>query len=48
MLTLLITGPNAPGKDIDVFLRSLVNELKELWNVGMAMLDVATKMSFSM
>ncbi|KAL2541929.1 Transposon protein [Abeliophyllum distichum] len=31
MLTLLILGPKAPGKDIDIFLRSLVDELKELW-----------------
>ena len=30
MLTLLIPGPNAPKKDIDVFLRPLVDELKEL------------------
>ena len=26
MLTLLIPGPNSPGKDMDVFLRSVVDE----------------------
>ncbi|KAL2525835.1 Uncharacterized protein Adt_10889 [Abeliophyllum distichum] len=31
MLTLLIPSPKAPDKDIDVFLQSLVDELKELW-----------------
>ncbi|XP_076952589.1 uncharacterized protein LOC143626347 [Bidens hawaiensis] len=30
MLTLLIPGPKSPGKDIDVFLRPLVDELKML------------------
>ena len=32
MLTLLILRPFAPSKDIEVFLRPLVDELKELWN----------------
>ncbi|XP_021811122.1 uncharacterized protein LOC110754366 [Prunus avium] len=31
MMTLLIPGPKAPSKDIDVYLRPLVDELKELW-----------------
>ena len=48
MLTLLIHGPNALGKDIDVFLRPLVDELKELWNEGVVVGDAATKMSFWM
>ena len=34
MLTLLIPGPNASRKDMDVFLRPLVDELKDLWNEG--------------
>ncbi|KAL2486914.1 RNA-directed DNA polymerase [Abeliophyllum distichum] len=42
MLTLLIPGPKAPGKDIDVFLRSLVNELKELWSGGIDTRDTKT------
>ncbi|KAL5552934.1 hypothetical protein UlMin_040335 [Ulmus minor] len=34
MLSLLIPGPQSPGKDIDVFLRPLIEELKELWENG--------------
>nr|GEV06943.1 hypothetical protein [Tanacetum cinerariifolium] len=30
MLTLLIPGPKSPGKDIDVYLRPLIEDLKEL------------------
>ena len=30
MLSLLILGPTSPGKDIDVYLQLLVEELKEL------------------
>ncbi|GJX48308.1 hypothetical protein Tco_0273498 [Tanacetum coccineum] len=31
MLTLLIPGPKSPGKDIDVYLRPLIDDLKDLW-----------------
>ena len=34
MLTLLIPGPSSPGKNMDVFLQPLVEELKELWETG--------------
>ena len=34
MLSLLIPGPQSPGKDMDIFLRPLVEELKELWESG--------------
>jgi len=34
MLSLLIPGRSAPGKDMDVFLQPLVEELKELWEEG--------------
>ena len=34
MLSLLIPGPQSPGKDMDVFLRPLIEELKELWENG--------------
>jgi hypothetical protein len=34
MLSLLISGPKSPGNDIDVFLQPLIDDLKELWNVG--------------
>nr|GEX80848.1 hypothetical protein [Tanacetum cinerariifolium] len=31
MTTLLIPGPKSPGKDIDVYLRPLIDDLKDLW-----------------
>ncbi|XP_062119146.1 uncharacterized protein LOC133832883 [Humulus lupulus] len=31
LMSLLIPGPKSPGKDYDVFLRPLIDELKELW-----------------
>ena len=48
MLTMLILGPNAPWKDFDVFLRPLVDKLKELWDEGVVVRDVAPKTSFRM
>ena len=45
-MSLLIPGPNVPGKDIDVFLRPLIDELKELWNVGVETYDASTQNSF--
>ncbi|GKB37404.1 retrotransposon gag domain, retroviral aspartyl protease [Tanacetum coccineum] len=32
MLTLLILGPKSPGKDIDVYLRPLIEDLQVLWD----------------
>ena len=43
MLSLLIPGPQALGKDIDVYLRPLVDELKELWENGVDTYDASTK-----
>ena len=34
LMSLLILGPENPGNDIDVFLRPLIDELKELWEWG--------------
>ncbi|KAD2805775.1 hypothetical protein E3N88_39152 [Mikania micrantha] len=48
MLTLLIPGPKSPGKDIDVFLRPLVDELKTLCTDGVQMRDAHTKTIFTM
>ena len=41
MLTLLILGTQSSKNDIDVFLRPLIDELKELWVNGIDMHDVA-------
>ena len=34
MLSLLIPSPHQPGNEIDIYLKPLVDELKELWVEG--------------
>ena len=46
MLSLLIDGPNSPGMDIDVYLQPLIEELKELWEVGVETYDEHSKQNF--
>ncbi|XP_019246468.1 PREDICTED: uncharacterized protein LOC109226124 [Nicotiana attenuata] len=48
ILSLLIAGPKAPGNNIDVFLQSLIEELNELWDVGVETYDASTKEIFQM
>ncbi|GKA99248.1 hypothetical protein Tco_0827185 [Tanacetum coccineum] len=49
MLTLLILGPKSPGKDIDVYLRPLIDDLKDLWaKPSVETIDVATGQKFNM
>ncbi|XP_076938147.1 uncharacterized protein LOC143606177 [Bidens hawaiensis] len=48
MLALLIPGPKSPGKDIDVFLSPLVDELNMLWEEGVRMRDASTDTIFNM
>ncbi|XXG68736.1 hypothetical protein AAC387_Pa06g1755 [Persea americana] len=48
MMSLLILGPNSPGNDIDVYLRPMVDELKELWHHGVSTYDASTKQTFQM
>lgn len=48
MLTLLIPGPKSPTKDIDIFLRHLVDELKLLLDEGVQMRDATTITIFTM
>ncbi|KAK2647305.1 hypothetical protein Ddye_014794 [Dipteronia dyeriana] len=40
--------PQSPGKDIDVFLQPLVDELKELWHVGVETYDVLSRQNFQL
>ena len=47
MLTLLISGPKQPGKDIDVYLEPLIDELKQLWE-GVVTFDSFKKSEFIM
>ncbi|GKC38256.1 hypothetical protein Tco_1050640 [Tanacetum coccineum] len=43
MLMLLILDPKSPGKDIDVYLRPLIDDLKDLWALkGVETIDIAT------
>ncbi|GJY86540.1 hypothetical protein Tco_0500566 [Tanacetum coccineum] len=49
MLMLLIPDPTSPGKDINVYLRPLINDLKDLWALkGVKTIDVATGQTFNM
>ena len=48
MLSLLIPGPTSLGNDINMYLQPLVEELKELWDVGVETFDVSSKKSFQM
>ncbi|XP_042472164.1 uncharacterized protein LOC122054799 [Zingiber officinale] len=48
MLTLLIPGPKQPGNDIDVYLEPLVEDLKELWGIGVETYDAFSKLVFNM
>ncbi|XP_063941318.1 uncharacterized protein LOC135149522 [Daucus carota subsp. sativus] len=34
MLTILVSGPHEPGNNIDVYLQSLIDDLKKLWEEG--------------
>ena len=46
MMTLLITEDL--GRSIDVYLRSLVDELKDLWTHGVRTYDKCTGMMFTL
>ncbi|GKF39054.1 hypothetical protein Tco_0119115, partial [Tanacetum coccineum] len=49
MLTLLIPGPKSPGKDIDVYLRPLIDDLKVLWDKkGVETTDIVLQQKFNM
>ncbi|KAL0454975.1 UNVERIFIED_CONTAM: hypothetical protein Slati_0836700 [Sesamum latifolium] len=48
MMSLLILGPRSTGKDIDVYLRPLIDELKELWDIGIETYDFYAKEKFQM
>nr|GEZ42910.1 hypothetical protein [Tanacetum cinerariifolium] len=49
MLSLLIIGPKSLGKDVDVYWRPLIDDLKDLWALeGVETIDVATSQKFNM
>ena len=48
MLSLHIHGPTAHRNDIDIYLQLLIDELNELWKVGVETYDASTKQNFCM
>ena len=46
ILSLVIPSPTSPGIAMDVYLESLVEELRELWNVGVQTYDASSKEVF--
>jgi len=46
--TIMIPGSKNPGKKLDVFLRPLIDELKNLWFVGVETYDVYRKEIFQL
>ena len=48
MMSLLISGPDSPGRDIGVYLRPFIDELKMLWDTGMETYDCVSKERFNM
>jgi hypothetical protein len=48
ILSLIIPGPSSLGMDIDVYLQPLIEELQELWNVGIRTFDASKKNNFVM
>lgn len=47
-LAIMIPGPKNPGKKLDVFLRPLIDELKNLWFFGVETYDVYRKENFQL
>jgi hypothetical protein len=45
-LSMMISGPKNLGKKLDVFLRPLIDELNNLWSVGVETYDVYRKEIF--
>ncbi|XP_047949382.1 uncharacterized protein LOC125195248 [Salvia hispanica] len=47
-LTVLVPGPRNPKDKLDVFLQPLIDELKQLWEVGVPTYDISLKQNFQM
>ena len=48
ILSLVILGPTSPEIAIDVYLQPLVEELRELWDVGVQAYDASSKEIFQL
>ncbi|KAL9379139.1 hypothetical protein Peur_027621 [Populus x canadensis] len=47
-LSMVIPGPSSPGRNIDVCLRPLIDELTQLWSPGALTYDISRKQNFVM
>ena len=47
-VSLLISGPNALVNDIDIYLQPFIEELKELWEIGVETYDKSKKEMFQL
>ena len=47
-LASVIPGPNNPKNKIDVFLQPLIDELRTLWDEGVAKYDIHANQTFKM
>jgi len=47
-LSMAITGPSRPGRNINICLQSLINELMQLWSSGALTYDILRKQNFLM
>ncbi|XP_033514313.1 uncharacterized protein [Nicotiana tomentosiformis] len=45
---MLIPGPGSPGDAIDIYLQRLIEELKELWEVGIETFDASSRQNFKL
>ncbi|XP_052176708.1 uncharacterized protein LOC127791014 [Diospyros lotus] len=48
ILSMIIPGPEGPGDAIDVYLQPLIEELQELWEVGVETFDASVHQNFKM
>ena len=48
MLSLMIPGPRQPENDIDVYLSSLIEDLRLLWDEGVEVFDAYEKVNFNL
>ena len=48
MLSLLISGPQQPGNDIDIYLAPLIEDLKTLWETGVEAYDAYQREVFTL
>ncbi|XP_047320954.1 uncharacterized protein LOC124925022 [Impatiens glandulifera] len=45
---MVIPGPESPGDTIDIFLQPLIDELSELWNIGVVTFDASISQHFTL